>query len=145
MIVLYAVFCSVWMHSIVSMRAERSFNYVLPRILWDWLYNPIRFIWGCASWTGHPKRVEALRFSKSLCNKLTVTMQPHILYLKIWCYFKPETCSYLLCESHAFNLGLKLLEICLFVSGGSRVEAVVEAVVAEAACTKSIQEITASL
>ena len=47
--------------------------------------------------------MEALRFSKSLCNKLTVTMQPHILYLKIWCYFKAETCSYLLRESHEFR------------------------------------------
>ena len=42
------------------------------------------------------------------------------------------------------HLGLKLLEICLFVSGGSRVEAVAEAVVAEAACTKSMES-TASL
>ena len=41
------------------------------------------------------------------------------------------------------TVGLKMLEICLFVSGGSRVEAVAEAVVAEAACTKSM-EITAS-
>ena len=47
------------------------------------------------------------------------------------------------------NLGLKLLEICLFVSGGSRVEAetvaeavVAEAVVAEAACTKSMESTT---
>ena len=30
-------------------------------------------------------------------------MQPHILYLQIWCYFKAETCSYLLCESHEFR------------------------------------------
>ena len=47
------------------------------------------------------------------------------------------------------NLGLKMLEICLFVSGGSRVEAVAEAAVAEAevaeaACTKSMES-TASL
>ena len=34
-----------------------------------------------------------------------ITMQPHILYwyLQIWCYFKAETCSYLLCESHEFR------------------------------------------
>ena len=83
------------------------------------------------------QRVEALRCSKSLCNKLTVTIQPHILYLQIWCYFKAETCSYLLCEVK--NLGLKILEICLFVSGGSRVEVVAEAVVVEAACTKSME------
>ena len=37
-----------------------------------------------------------------------------------------------------------MLEICLFVSGGLRVEAVAEAVVAEAACTKSMES-TASL
>ena len=30
-------------------------------------------------------------------------MQPNILYLQIWCYFKAETCSYLLCENHEFR------------------------------------------
>ena len=37
------------------------------------------------------------------------------------------------CCVKVMNLGLKMLEICLFVSRGSRVEAVAEAVVAEAA------------
>ena len=42
------------------------------------------------------------------------------------------------------NLGLKLLEVCLFVSGTWRVEEVAEAEVAEVACTKSMES-TASL
>ena len=62
-----------------------------------------RHTYGRASWTGHAKRVEVLHFSKSLCNKLTVTMQPHILYLQILCCFKAETYRYLLCESHEFR------------------------------------------
>ena len=78
---------------------------------------------GRASWTGHPKRVEALRFSKSLCNNLTVTMQPNILYLQIWCYFEAETCSYryLLCESHEFRFkDIGDMSICFwrFTGGG---------------------------
>ena len=71
-----------------------------------------------------------------------VTMQLHILYLQILCYFKAETAT--TCCVKVMNLGLKLLEIRLFVSGGSRVEAVAEAVVMEAACTKSMES-TASL
>ena len=44
-----------------------------------------------------------LRFSESVSNKLTITLQPHKLYLKIWCYFEAHTFSYLLCEIHEFR------------------------------------------
>ena len=49
------------------------------------------------------KREEALRFSESVINKLPVTLQPNKLYFKSWCYFKPETCSYSLCDGHEFK------------------------------------------
>ena len=61
-------------------------------------------LYGHASWTGPPKKVVMLHFSKSVNNKLTITLQSHKLYLQTWCYFKGETWSYLLCENHEFRL-----------------------------------------
>ena len=58
-------------------------------------------MWPCVlNWP--PKNVAMLRFSKSVSNKLAITLQPHKLYLKT-CYFKAETFSYLLCENHEFR------------------------------------------
>ena len=82
--------------------------------------------------------METLHFSKSLHNKLTVTIQPHKLATKSLCYFKAVTCSYLLCENHEFRFKF-VGDMCRFVYGSSRVE-----VVAQAACTKSMES-TASL
>ena len=48
-------------------------------------------------------------------------MQPNILYLQIWCYFKAETCSYLLCKRHEFRFkDIGDMSICLwrFKGGG---------------------------
>ena len=80
-----------------------------------------------------------LPFSESVSNKLTITLQPHKLYLKTWCYFEAETCSYLLCENHEFRFRDASLEVGLFDSGTSRVVEVAEAEVAEATCTKSME------
>ena len=34
---------------------------------------------------------------------MTITLQPHKLYLKTWCYFKAETFRYLMCENPEFR------------------------------------------
>ena len=69
--------------------------------------------------TPPPKKVVMLRFSKSVSNKLNITLQPHKLYLQTWCTLKVETVAFYCVK--IMNLGIGMLEVGLFVSGTSGV------------------------